>query len=292
VLDYHLHLWPHDESSVSCQIDQVAQYCEEAARHGVSEIALTEHAFRFRDVRATVGSFWDRWGHEPTSALMASYFDFHARTALEDYVTLAQAAKDQGLPVKIGLEVDYYVDQMDDVAALLAQYPFDVLIGSVHWLGTWQFDDLDSAEQMAEWQRRDPASVWDDYATAFEGLVRSGTVDVVAHPDVIKVAGVVPPETTEVWDRMAAAAANASVAVECSSAGWFKPIGEQYPAAGLLDRFIAAGLDFTTASDAHRAERVGARSNDLATLLEARGIHTLASFTARQKTLVPLRSPA
>jgi histidinol-phosphatase (PHP family) len=290
VLDYHLHLWPHEESSVDYHLEQVAAYCEEAATQGVSEIALTEHAFRFREIRATVGSFWERWGYEPTSQLMADYFDFHARNALEDYVTLAQAAKDAGLPVKIGLEVDYYADQMDDVGVLLAQYPFDVLIGSVHWLNTWQFDVLDDPDQMAQWHTRDVATIWNDYADAFTGLVASGVVDVVAHPDVIKVAGFVPESTTDVWERMAVAAAAGNVAVECSSAGWFKPVGEQYPAGGLLDRFVAAGVDFTTASDAHRLERVGARSADLAALLEARGVHQLASFDARQKSLVPLRS--
>ena len=39
---------------------------------------------------------------------MAEYWDFHARNSLEEYVALAQLAKDEGLPVKIGLEVDYY----------------------------------------------------------------------------------------------------------------------------------------------------------------------------------------
>ena len=43
MIDYHLHLWPHSESSVTYQIDQIAAYCEEAATHGVSELALTEH---------------------------------------------------------------------------------------------------------------------------------------------------------------------------------------------------------------------------------------------------------
>ena len=55
------------------------------------------------------------------------------------------AAKDAGLPVVLGLEVDYYRGRMDDVATLLAGYPFDVLLGSVHWLGTWRFDDIDDA---------------------------------------------------------------------------------------------------------------------------------------------------
>ena len=201
MLDYHLHLWPHDESSVECRLEQVAQYCEEAARHGVTELALTEHAFRFREVLSAVGPFWQRWGHEPTSSLMVEYFDFHAKNSLEDYVTLAQAAKDAGLPVKIGLEVDYYEGHMDEVAALLEQYPFDVLIGSVHWLRTWQFDDLDNTDQMAQWHSRDIAAVWDEYATAFDELTSSGAVDVVAHPDVIKVAGFVPPTSGTVWPK-------------------------------------------------------------------------------------------
>ncbi len=288
MLDYHLHLWPHDESSVSYRLDQLATYCDEAARNGVSELALTEHAFRFRDVRAVVGSFWDKWGHEPTSPLMASYFDFHARNALDEYVNFALAAKSSGLPVKVGLEVDYYPGQMDAVGALLAQYPFDVLIGSVHWLGSWQFDDLDNAEQMAQWESRDVSDVWAAYAEAFDGLTSSGAVDVVAHPDVIKVAGHRPSAIAGYWDAMAASAATANVAVECSSAGWFKPVGEQYPEGGLLDRFVAAGLAFTTASDAHRHERVGARNADLVALLLQRGVSELASFEARQRVMVPL----
>ena len=96
---------------------------------------------------------------------MAEYWDFHARNSLEEYVALAQRAKDEGLPVKIGLEVDFYQDQMDDVSALLAQYPFDVLIGSVHWLGTWQLDDIDNEVNMHQWTVRDVDQCWKDYAS-------------------------------------------------------------------------------------------------------------------------------
>ena len=290
MIDYHLHLWPHSESSVWFKLDQIADYCEQAARHGVTELALTEHANRFVDVMSTVGPFWEKLGHEPTSPIMAEYFDFHARNSLEQYVTLAQAAKDEGLPVKIGLEVDYYRGQMSEVSALLAQYPFDVLIGSVHWLGTWQFDDIDNEIQMHEWKVRNVEQCWSDYAEALEELAASDSVDVLAHPDLIKVAGYYSANPSEFWDRMADSAAKADVSIECSSAGWVKPIAEQYPAQGFLDRLVARGLTFTTASDAHRLERVGERSSDLAELLEARGVHQLASYTGRQRQLVPVRS--
>ena len=290
MLDYHLHLWPHEESSVWFRLDQIADYCEAARAHGVSELALTEHAYRFADVRGVVGDFWTRQGHEPTSAAMAEYFAFHARNSLEEYVTLAQAAKDEGLPVKIGLEVDYYRGQMDEVAALLAPYPFDVLIGSVHWLGTWQFDDIDSEVHMREWSVRDVEASWRDYAVALDELCATRSVDVLAHPDLIKVAGYYVATPEPLWDAMAESAARADVSIECSSAGWRKPVGEAYPAEGFLDRLVAKGLTFTTASDAHGLERVGERAGDLAATLEARGVTELASYRARTREMVDLRA--
>jgi histidinol-phosphatase (PHP family) len=290
VLDYHLHLWPHSESSVSYQLDQIAQYCEQAARNGVSELALTEHTHRFVDVANLVGPFWLRFGHEPTSTAMAEYFAFHARNSLDDYVTLALAAKDAGLPVKIGLEVDYYPGQMEAVSELLGQYPFDVLIGSVHWLGTWQFDDIDNDVHMHEWTLRSHETAWRDYAKAVDELAQTHSVDVLAHPDLIKVAGFYANNALACYAQMAHAASSADVSVECSSAGWIKPVAEQYPAKAFLDLLVEADVTFTTASDAHRLERVGERAGDLATMLEARGVNELASYTGRHRSMVELRS--
>jgi histidinol-phosphatase (PHP family) len=289
MLDYHVHLWPHEESSVWFQLDQIAQYCDEAARHGVSELALTEHAHRFVDIVDKVGPFWLRH-HEPTSAAMAEYIDFHARNSLEAYVTLAQRAKDEGLPVKIGLEVDYVRDSMGVIAGVLDQYPFDVLIGSVHWLGTWQFDDLSSSVQMNEWTTRVVDEVWRDYATNIEELSDSHVVDVLAHPDLIKVAGHVASSPDELWSRVAEAALRADVSLECSSAGWKKPVAEQYPSEGMMNVLVERELTFTTASDAHRLERVGERAHDIADLLASRGVHELASYERRQRRMVPLHS--
>jgi histidinol-phosphatase (PHP family) len=112
----------------------------------------------------------------------------------------------------------------------------------------------------------------------------------MAHPDLIKVAGRIVEDPRPWWDVMAQAIAATDVSVECSSAGWFKPVGEQYPADGLLERFIGAGASFTMASDAHRAERVGVRANDIATMLESHGVHEIATYEARQRVMRPLRS--
>lgn len=289
MLDYHLHLWPHDRSSVWYRLDQVAAYCEEAARHGVSEVALTEHSNRFRDVMDIVGPFWEG-RDDGTARAMAGYFEFTSRNALEEYVELACLARSEGLPVKVGLEVDYVRGRMDELSEYYAQFPFDVLIGSVHWLGTWTFDDIDVPVMMREWEVRDVDAAWDEYTRTLEELAATRAVDVLAHPDLVKVNGNWPGDPSGFWDRMAEAAAAADVSMECSSAGWVKPVGEQYPSAGLIDRLAARGVTFTTASDAHELERVGERVGDLADLLEARGVTTLAAYDRRARVTVPLRA--
>ena len=81
MLDYHLHLWPHDRADVSLRLDQVARYCEAAQAAGVVEIALTEHLFRFVQAKERFGRFWDDEGtSDALRASMVEYYDFHART--------------------------------------------------------------------------------------------------------------------------------------------------------------------------------------------------------------------
>ena len=291
MLDYHLHLWPHDQSEAPLSLEEIEAYCERAARSGVVEIALTEHLFRFRQADAVLGGFWEE--DEPSAALqasMAEYWAFHARADLDDYVGTVLEAKRAGLPVVCGLEVDYYRGRMDKVAALFEGYPFDVLLGSVHWIGAWRFDDLGDPVSMQEWSARQVDACWEAYTEAIEELAAAGTCDVLAHPDLIKVAGRIPDAPAEWWDRIAEAAAAHGTAAELSSAGWRTPIGEQYPAHPLLVRFAAHAVPFTTASDAHRREQVADRADELRRILEGAGVTTVQGFRRRQAHTVPLRA--
>ena len=43
-------------------------------------------------------------------------------------------ARARGLPVKLGLEVDYVPGREDETRAILAPYPVDYLLGSVHFI--------------------------------------------------------------------------------------------------------------------------------------------------------------
>jgi histidinol-phosphatase (PHP family) len=290
VLDYHLHLWEHGPRPLEATLEQVAAYCAHAAEQGVTEIALTEHLFRFRQADAALRGWWD---DDPDPALrgaMRAYWDEELGADLDQYVEVALAAKAEGLPVVLGLEVDHYRGRMDTVARVLAGYPFDVLLGSVHWLGAWGFDNWGVPAFAAEWDNRTVESVWDAYAEALEELAGSGTCDVLAHPDLVKVYGRRPGAAAvdECHHRMAEAAARSGLAAEVSSAGWFKPVAEAYPAPSLLGRFHAAGVPITTASDAHNVGGVAARRGDVRELVTAAGYDSLCAFEGRVARAVAL----
>lgn len=286
LLDYHVHLWPHPEraSSSEYHLERLAEYCERAVAAGVEEIALTEHFFRFAAGRACVGEFSRDERDPQLRRQIDGYFDHHATADLDEYVEAGLAAKRAGLPVVLGLEVDYYAGRMDAVSRLLSGYPFDVLLGSVHWIGTWMFDDVGDPVAEREWRRRGAEVAWRGYTDALEELAETRSCDVLAHPDLVKVTGRRPSPALvdECHERIATAAATSQMAAEISSAGWRKPVDEAYPAPQLLDRFHALGVPVTTASDSHGPGDVGHRAEELGALATAAGYTSLRAFRDRR----------
>lgn len=299
MIDYHVHLWPHPERADEAELalERIAAYTEKAAANGASEIALTEHLFRFRQGRAAVEGWWDDFGGDPEARRhVVDYFDHHATADLDRYVETAELAKASGLPVITGLEVDYYPGRMGDVSSLLAGYPFDVLLGSVHWLELWLFDVLEDAFEQKEWERRSIDDVWRAYTEAIEELAATGACDVLAHPDLVKIGQRYPEVAVleECEARIAEAAARSGMAAEINSAGKLK-LDEDYPSPSLLGRFNEAGVPITFASDSHGSGRVAERSSELAAAARQAGYSSIRCFRAREgsdRSLAPTGEPA
>src|SRR5207245_9052999 len=116
-----------------------------------------------------------------TRVQRAGCWDEDVSADLDDYVDAVLEAKTAGLPVLLGLEVDHYAGRMGEVERLLAGYPFDVLLGSVHWIGAWGFDILENPIVMSEWDNRSRESIWDGYTEARERLADSGVWEGPAH---------------------------------------------------------------------------------------------------------------
>ena len=283
MLDYHLHLLRHGEDG-PYRAESVRAYAAAGAAAGVEEICITEHLFRFRQADRLLAGWWDADPDGRLREQTAAYWAEHATGDLDGYAAaVLSAAADGPIPIRLGLEVDYYPGRMGEVADLLAGWPFDLLLGSVHWLGAWGFDQMGDPVVDEQWQCREVEAVWDAYVGAIEELAATRTADVLAHPDLAKVAGIVPAgDLAPWWDRLAKAAAENEVAAEVSSAGWRKPAAEAYPAPPLLGRFRAAGVAVTTASDAHELALVADGTDRLRALLAAAGYTELRGFERRR----------
>ena len=291
MLDYHLHLWPHGERDRQPTLEQLHAYCEAATAQGIHEVAITEHFFRFVQADQLLHGFWE---DDPSPALrhdMEQYWHEHVGADLDAYVETVLEAKQQGLPVVLGLEVDHYAGRMDKVAALLEGYPFDVLLGSVHWMGAWLFDALEVPNAMGEWDTRRIEDVWKEYGDCLEEVAHSGACDVLAHPDLVKLTGHKPADPgylDECEERIAELAATTNLAAEVNSNGWRKPVAEAYPSRTLLDRFKQKDVPITTASDAHTLDLVGYRTHDVKALVQSAGYTHLHAFRERKGQAVPL----
>lgn len=282
-VDSHVHLQPHGEKP---PVDRARldAYVHAARANGVDAIAITEHLFRFHEAYDLLAGWWDSDPSPDLAATVKRYWDDHVNLRLPEYVGLIERAKADGLPVLLGLEMDWIPGRADDLRRLLAPYDWDIVLGSVHWIGAFGFDIEESID---EWERRDVDSVFREYAQLIAELAESGLVDVLAHPDLPKLFGHRPNDVQSFQSRLVAAAVRGGCAVEINTNGLRKP-GGIYPAASLLRAAHEAGLAATLASDAHAPDRVG-EGFDIATEHALRaGYKEFSFFSQRRRRSRPL----
>jgi histidinol-phosphatase (PHP family) len=291
--DYHVHLHRHGPYAGAgprpgeYPDGLIESYVDTALTRGADEVGFTEHLYRCVEAAPVLGPFWEAAPTIDLARQTEKFFLDDLQLSLERYVQTVTEARDRGLPVLLGLEVDYFPDTIDAVVDLLAPYPWDFLIGSTHWVRGWSVD-----HGGAQWEfgRRGVRQAYEDYFEIEVMLAESGTVDALAHVDVVKKHGhVLPDPPLDLYEKVVAAAAASGTAVEVSSAGLRQPVSEIYPHPRFLAMFAAAGVPITLASDAHRPEDCALERDLLIREALAAGHTHRVRFRRRTRELVPLR---
>jgi histidinol-phosphatase (PHP family) len=265
LVDYHMHLRKPiaDREEIDHTPAAVERYAETAMARGIDEIGISEHVYYFRETS-------DVW--------TLPYQRERCRHSLDTYCDAVLEARRRGAPVKLALEVDWVPTHADDLAELLEQYPWDYLLGSVHWI-----DGVAVDASPGWWERAPVEEIWERYARELLSAAASGHFDVLAHPDLVKIFG----HRVE-WDWSSLVEALDGVSLEVSTAGLHKPVGELYPDASLLGLARDAGVTITLASDAHLAEHVGRDLDRAVEFARSAGYETVTVFNRRERTQKPL----
>jgi len=291
--DYHLHLHPHQPSDEGpppgvYPPGHIEAYVETATRQGVGELGFTEHLYRCVESRDALGAWWEREPNQLLAAHTEGFVGADRDLSLDAYVTAVEDAKGRGLPVLLGLEVDFFPETIEAVLELLDPYPWDFLIGSVHWIGGWA---IDSSAAGFEWDERGIERGYDQYFALETQLAASGAVDVLAHVDLPKKYGHrLPDEPLHHYQAVIAAAAASGTAVEVSSQGLRKPVAEVYPSPLFLRMFHEAGVPITLASDGHYPHEAGWGHAAVVAAARRAGYVDRLQFRKRAGERVPLKS--
>ncbi len=210
-------------------------------------------------------------------------FDYEYRMGFEDMDRYEEEIKKlkEKYKGKIEILLGYEVDFTPVVDKRVLERNVDYLIGSVHFLDNWGFDN---PEFIKEWDKRDVDDVYREYFSKIEKMASSKLFDIVGHIDLVKVFGHKPKTDIKDLAKDALKAIKKSgMAIEINTAGLRKPVKELYPSNELLEMILNEGIDITFSSDAHSPEQVGYKLKETIEKLKNMGLNEAVYFKNREK---------
>ena len=218
-------------------VEEVVNAAEEA---GLSLLAITEHFPLSEAVDPTnfVSMPWDQ---------LDVYCD----------QILAQRAAHPSLEILLGTELDWLGRNEDRDLDTVDWSRFDIILGSVHYLDLWPFDD---PEQMGHWDEVGHDAIWEQYFDEFcNACVSKMPYTVMAHPDLVKKFDKYPSKAFDksaAYKHAAEAARAGERMIEVNTSGAVYLCKEMYPHIDLLTEFRKAGVPATLGTDAHEPRYV------------------------------------
>jgi histidinol-phosphatase (PHP family) len=260
--DYHIHL-----PFCGHATHGIGDYVASAAMLGMAEMAFTDHA------------------PAPDGYDAGNRMRLSGAPAYQALVGMYQGGSSPN--VLLGAEADYYEGGTAFLRDWLPRQPFDIVLGSVHYIENWPFDH---PGQLAAWASVDVRSVWQRYFGLIGKMADTRLFDVVAHLDLPKKFGHflndrdIVAMAAPALDRVAAA----GMAIEINTSGLRRPCHEPYPSITLLSLAKARTIPITFGSDSHTPADVGSGFQHAIVLAKKAGYTHFARFRERRQTPVPL----
>jgi len=242
LVDYHVHALGHADREHT--LDNLRKFIETALKRNIKEIGFADHDRYLGDLNFTL---------------------YHQLQELYPQIN-----------IRIGLEIDYFPGKLEEIKKIRTSYPFDYVIGSVHYVGDWMFDADRFKERFDEW---DIDELYAKYLSLVVEAANTGLFPLIGHLDLLKIFGHRPTKSVESTFRSyLRELGKTSVVLELNTNGWYKPVSELYPAPQLIELMFQANLPITLSSDAHQADQVGRDVDKALTIAKKAGYTKIATF--------------
>lgn len=198
----------------------------------------------------------------------------------KDVLNAKEKYKDS-IEILLGYEVDFLKGHMDH---RVLNVDVDYLIGSVHFLDEWGFDN---PEFIGNYENQNIDEIWQKYFDTIEEMANSKLFDIVGHLDLIKVFKFMPNKNiVDIAKDALIAIKKADMTLELNVAGFRKPVKEAYPSHALLKEAFKLKIPITFASDAHKPEQVGLFNDEIEKLAKSIGYTKCALYKNRKREFI------
>lgn len=262
LVDYHMHtpLCKH-------AVGEPEEYVRRALERGINEIGFSDHSPMPP-------------GYDPNFRMTVEQYPEY----IEKVMRARRAFPD--FPIKLGLEADFHPGTEDFVYNVTNEFDFDYIIGSVHYIGDWGFDN---PENIHRYKNDRMYETYEEYFDLVTRAAQSGLFDILGHIDVIKKFGHRPERSVDgLLRRALEAVKGAGMSVEVNTSGLRVPAKEIYPSRRLLEIARELGVPVTLGSDAHRPNHVGEDFDGAVALLRSVGYTHVNRYAGRKAEAVPL----
>ncbi|MFQ5965612.1 MAG: histidinol-phosphatase HisJ [Candidatus Scalinduaceae bacterium] len=258
MIDYHMHTKLCGHAS-----GEMEDYVKEAIRNGLDEIGFSDH-LPMND------------GKENNLTMTLEELPVYISKVMHLRKSFPE------IQIKLGIEADYIPGNESYIKEILTRYPFDYVIGSVHYIGKWAFDH---PKELKGWDKKNVDLVYKEYYELLRESARTSLFDIIGHCDLVKKFGHRPKngllkelnETAQVFKEY-------KVALEINTSGLRKPVNEIYPSLEILKLYREHGIHIVFGSDAHAPDDVG-RDFDKAILLARQaGYKEFVTFDNRKSS--------
>ncbi|WP_179295548.1 histidinol-phosphatase [Bacillus sp. FJAT-45350] len=220
---------------------EIEDYIKAAIDEGLQVIGIADHS-----------PYFHKKEDHPSPGITMAKSDFP--NYVKEVLALKEKYKEQ-IQVLLGIECDFFEGNMGAYQNQLNNYPFDYIIGSVHFV-----DDI-SIFKKGRWEglsNSEKKRTKDTYYKIIEQSARCGMFQVLGHIDAMK--GFYPEFSaieTEVIDQTLKVIGEKGIAIEINTSGKTKDSGGWYPSDEILERALHHHVYVTFGSDAHDPYRVG-----------------------------------
>lgn len=263
IADYHIHTAMCGHASGT--LDELV---EAAIARGLDEVGIADHMplLYFED---------------PDLAMAPEQLPVYVEQVLE----IKEKYRDR-ITVRLGIEADYHPETQEDRLKMIEGFPWDYVIGSVHILGDWVFDD---PRRLERYEGLDVDQFYVDYLRTVGDMAETGLYTTVGHADLAKKFNYradidLEPYYRDVLEKVKAA----GMCYEINTAGLRWPADEMYPDPAFVRIAAAMDVPVTLGSDAHGPADVARDFDRALSLMREVGYSQMAFFEGRRMRLVDL----